>query len=383
MTGGPLSGLRILEFAGMGPGPFCAMMLADHGAEVIRIDRPFSHQDRFGVDPRSDFTNRSRRSIVIDLKMSEGVALVRTLVRSAHGVIEGFRPGVMERLGLGPDTLLAENPRLVYGRMTGWGQTGPLAPCVGHDLNYIALSGALHGIGPADGRPVPPINLVGDYGGGAMMLAFGMLAAINHVRNTGEGQVVDAAMIKGAATLTTSIHSFLAAGNWTDHRGVNTLDGGAPFYDTYETADGLHVSIAPIEPVFYGRLLALLGEEEDPLLKRQEDRASWPAQREKFAAIFKSRTRAEWDALLAATDACYAPVLSLSEAVDHPQNVAVGAFVDVDGYKQPAPSPVYSRSVTVVPRPLQSGPDTTRQILSEAGYGDTAIACLTEGRVVC
>jgi len=382
MTDGPLSGLRILEFAGLGPAPFCAMMFADHGADVIRIDRLTAQADRFGVDPQADFVNRTRRSIAVDLKNPEGIAVLRALIRSADGIIEGFRPGVMERLGLGPDPLLVDNPRLVFGRMTGWGQTGPFGSSAGHDLNYVALSGALHGIGHAGGRPVPPLNLVGDYGGGAMMLAFGMLAALRHARNTGEGQVVDAAMIKGAAVLTTAIHAFHAVGDWIDQRGANILDSGAPFYDSYETADGRYVSIAPIEPVFYQKLLELLGEGEDPILKRQYDKTLWPVQRARLAAIFKARTRDEWDALLGGSDACYAPVLTLGEAADHPQNVAVDAFIEVDGYKQPAPAPVYSRTPTMRPVPLALGADTTREILSVAGFDDAAITILLEGQVV-
>jgi alpha-methylacyl-CoA racemase len=381
-SGGPLAGLRFLEFAGLGAAPFCAMMLADHGADVIRIDRLTPNPNAFGAAPETDFVNRSRRSIAIDLKSAEGIAVARALARAANGIIEGFRPGVMERLGLGPEVLLEDNPGLVYGRLTGWGRSGPYASAAGHDINYIALSGGLHGIGHAQSRPVPPLNLVGDYGGGSMMLAFGMLAAVLYARDTGVGQVVDSPMIKGSAVLTTAIHSLMAAGLWSDVRGSNVLDSAAPFYDTYETADGRHVAIGAIEPPFYRILLERLDASADAVLQAQFDRALWPEQRIRLAAIFKSRTRDEWDSILGACDACYAPVLSMTEAPNHPQNIAVGAFVQVEGHSQPAPAPAYSRSPTDTPTPPASGTDTTHGILRQAGYDAVAIARLVKEGII-
>tara|TARA_B110001454_G_scaffold206095_1_gene216213 strand:- start:2115 stop:3335 length:1221 start_codon:yes stop_codon:yes gene_type:complete len=382
VAGGPLSGLRIIEFAGLGPAPFCAMMLADHGAEVIRIDRLGSDSNSIGVPVKVDLVNRSRRSLSLNLKSPEGLAVARAFVRTADGLVEGFRPGVMERLGLGPDVLINENPKLVYGRMTGWGQTGPNKSAAGHDINYIALSGALHGIGLADTRPIPPLNLVGDYGGGAMMLAFGMVAAFLHAQKTGSGQVVDAAMINGAAVLTTAFHSLLAGGEWIEKRGSNVLDTGAPFYDTYETADGLYVSVGAIEAPFYRILIEKLGVADDPVLQAQYDRAAWPEQRLRLARIFKTKTRTEWDEVLSGSDACYAPVLSMSEAAHHPHNIAVGAFIDVNGTLQPAPTPNYSHSRTRVPTPLNLGDDITRDLLTEIGLDQAKIDDLIRDNVV-
>jgi alpha-methylacyl-CoA racemase len=360
------------------------MMLADHGAQVIRIDRPAASTVNSAVMPdvRRDFVNRSRRSIGIDLKHPAGIALIRKLARAADGLIEGFRPGVMERLGLGPDILLEDNPRLVYARMTGWGQTGPNSNLAGHDINYIALSGALHSMGRAGEKPVPPLNMVGDYGGGGMMVAFGMLAAILHARSTGEGQVVDCAMTEGSAVLMTAIYSSLAAGLWSDERGVNLVDSGAPFYDSYETGDGRFVAIGPIEPQFFRRLLQLLGVHQDPDFTHQFDRSAWPAQKAKLTAIFKSRSRAEWDALLAGADACYAPILTLTEAPEHPHNIARGAFVDVAGAKQPAPAPRYSKTPAAPPEPLSMGPEVTESILANAGIDSTEIQRLMTSGVV-
>ncbi len=360
---GPLAGLKIIEIAGIGPGPFAGMMLADHGAEVIRVERPgvnLAAQSR-------DVLSRSRRIVTADLKSPEGLAFVRDLVSSADGLIEGFRPGVMERLGLGPDVLLADNPRLVYGRMTGWGQDGPYAASAGHDINYIALAGVLHGFGPANGKPVAPINLVGDFGGGGMMLAFGMVSALWHVKAGGAGQVIDCAMTEGAAVLMSMMRGFVAQGHWRDERGVNILDGAAHFYDSYETADGEYVSIGSIEPQFYRQLREVLGLTQDAAFDEQMNPAAWPALKDRLAAVFKTRTRDEWCALMEGTDICFAPVLSMTEATAHPHNIARGAFVTVDGVVQPAPAPRYSATPTATPRPSSS--DETAAILAELAAG--------------
>ncbi len=340
---GPLSGLRIIELAGIGPGPFAAMMLADHGAEVIRVDRPGAR-----IDARDPLL-RSRRLIGVDLKSPEGKARVRDLVKSADGLIEGFRPGVTERLGLGPDVLLEDNPRLVYGRMTGWGQTGPYAAAAGHDINYIALAGALHAYGRAGEKPTPPINMVGDFGGGGMMLAFGMVSALLHAQKTGQGQVIDAAMTDGAATLMSMIWGFRANGIWSDNRGTNMLDTGAHFYDTYETGDGKWISIGSIEPQFYAELRRLAGLAADKDFDAQMDRSAWGPLKAKLTALFLTRTRDEWCALMEMTDVCFAPVLSMAEAPSHPHNAARGTFIEVGGVVQPAPAPRYSATVCDTP----------------------------------
>jgi alpha-methylacyl-CoA racemase len=341
---GPLSGLRIIELAGIGPGPFAAMMLADHGAEVIRIDRPGAR-----IDTRDPLL-RSRRLIGVDLKSAEGKAKVIDLVKTADGLIEGFRPGVTERLGLGPDVLLADNPRLVYGRMTGWGQTGPYAHAAGHDINYIALAGALHTYGRAGEKPTPPINMIGDFGGGGMMLAFGMVSALLHAQKTGQGQVIDTAMTDGAAVLMSMIWGFRANGIWSDDRGTNMLDTGAHFYDTYETSDGKWISIGSIEPQFYAELRARAGLVEDKDFDAQMDRSQWPALKAKLTALFLTKTRDQWCALMEMTDICFAPVLSMAEAPAHPHNAARGTFIEVDGVMQPAPAPRYSLTQTDTPR---------------------------------
>ena len=340
---GPLKGLRIVEIAGLGPAPFAGMMLADHGAEVIRVERPGGDVSVAG-DPTKDALLRSRTVARADLKSPDGVALVRDLAHTADGLIEGFRPGVMERLGLGPDVLLGDNPKLVYGRMTGWGQTGPLAGRAGHDIDYIAVAGALHAIGPAE-KPVVPLNLVGDFGGGGMLLAFGMLAALHHVRAGGDGQVVDCAMTDGTALLTAMTHSFRAQGTWADTRASNMLDGAAPFYDTYACADGKHLAVGAIEPQFYAELMAKLGLSA----AGQFDRAAWPVRKRQLADLFRTRARDDWCALLDG-DACVAPVLSLAEAPLHPHNAERGTFIEAGGVVQPAPAPRYSRTPTVPPR---------------------------------
>jgi alpha-methylacyl-CoA racemase len=377
---GPLAGIRIIEIAGIGPGPFCGMMLADHGAEVIRVDRP-GGQALVG-DPANDLLNRSRLSVDIDLKRPEGIAAVRRLVASADGLIEGFRPGVMERLGLGPDVLLANNPRLVYGRMTGWGQDGPYAQAAGHDLNYIALSGVLDACGRAGDKPTPPMNLLGDFGGGGMMLAFGMVAALLSARSTGTGQVVDCAMTDGSAVLATMIWSLRAGGRWNDARGTNFLDTGAHFYDCYETADGKFISIAPVEPQFYADLIARLGLAEDSDFHVQNDPRRWPALKDKLDALFRTRTRDEWCAALEHTDACFAPVLSMAEAPSHPHNQARGTFIEVDGITQPAPAPRYSGTPTALPVPLSQDATRLAAIWEASGYTPAELQDLREAGVI-
>ncbi|WP_323799664.1 CaiB/BaiF CoA-transferase family protein [Parasphingorhabdus sp.] len=341
---GPLSGINIIEFAGIGPGPFCGMMLADQGATVTVLHRPGR-----APDPRLALS-RSRKLVAIDLKSEEGIATARELVKNADGLIEGFRPGVMERLGLGPDVLLADNPKLVYGRMTGWGQYGPLASAAGHDINYISISGALHGFGRVGEKPTPPINMVGDFGGGGMVLAFGMVSALLHAKTGGTGQVVDCAMTDGSAALMAMIFDFHNIGQWRDERGVNLLDTGAHFYDTYETADGKFISIGSIEPQFYAELREVTGLADDSDFDAQMDLKQWPALKEKLTALFKTKTRTQWCDLMEGTDICFAPVLSLTEAKEHPHNVARQTFVDVDGLKQPAPVPRYSVTVSDPPK---------------------------------
>jgi alpha-methylacyl-CoA racemase len=341
---GPLSGIRIIELAGIGPAPFAGMMLADHGAEVIRIERPGARLD--AKDPLL----RSRRMLALDLKSDEGKAAVLDLAKSAHGLIEGFRPGVIERLGLGPEVLHAANAALVIGRMTGWGQFGPYAQAAGHDINYIALAGALHGYGRAGEKPTPPINMVGDFGGGGMMLAFGMVSALLHAQTTGEGQVIDCAMTDGAATLMSMIWGFRANGIWRDERGVNLLDTGAHMYDTYETSDGKWISIGSLEPQFYAELRARAGLKDDPDFDAQMDSRQWPVLKAKLTALFLTKTRDEWCALMEMTDVCFAPVLSMAEAPAHPHNAARQTFIEVGGVMQPAPAPRYSKTVADTPR---------------------------------
>ena len=379
---GPLAGLRIVEFAGIGPGPFCGMMLADHGAEVIRIDR--ASGGRGGSQPISnkDVLARGRKSIALNLKSEEGIALARKLCASADGLIEGFRPGVMERLGLGPEVLLGDNPRLVYGRMTGWGQTGPYAPYAGHDINYIALAGALAHFGRAGGKPTPPINMVGDFGGGGMMLAFGMVSALLNVARGGQGQVIDAAMTDGTAVLMAMIHGMSNQGVWREDLGANLLDTGAHFYDVYETADGKFVSIGSIEPQFYAELRARLGLAEDTDFDAQMRPAQWPVLKDKLAAIFRAKTRAEWDALLEHSDVCYAPVLTMSEAREHPHNVARKTFVDVADSPQPAPAPRYSGTATAKPAPAPMPGDDTDDILAGIGVEEGEVARLREAGII-
>jgi alpha-methylacyl-CoA racemase len=340
---GALSGVKVLELAGIGPGPFCAMMLADMGADVLRLDRLEQTDLGLPLAPRFDILARGRRSIALDLKRPAAIEIVLALAEKADVLIEGFRPGVTERLGIGPETCGARNPQLVYARVTGWGQHGPLAQAPGHDINYIAIAGALHAIGRAGRPPVPPLNLVGDYGGGAMYLAFGIVCALLERQSSGEGQVIDAAMSDGAASLMSIFYARLAAGVWQDARGVNAIDGGAPWYDVYETSDGLHIAIGAIEGRFYLRLMALLGLDEQTVPK-QHDKARWPELRARLRDAFQQKTRDEWCELLQGQDVCFAPVLSLAEAPAHPHNRARGTFVERDGLVQPAPAPRFSRT---------------------------------------
>jgi alpha-methylacyl-CoA racemase len=340
---GPLQGIRVVELAGIGPGPFCGMLLADMGADVLRIDRKDGADGGVQIPPRLDLLNRNKRSVSADLKSAAGRETVLRLVEKADILIEGYRPGVTEKLGLGPADCQARNPRLVYGRMTGWGQDGPLSQVAGHDLNYLALSGVLHAIGPRDGAPQVPLNLIGDFGGGALYLALGVLAATLEARTSGRGQVVDAAMVDGVASLSTLFHSLRQMDQWNLTRGDNLFDGGAPFYAVYETRDGRHVSVAAVEPRFYAILLDKLGLAEADL-PGQYDRAGWPRLRERLAEVFRSRSRDQWSELFGNADACFAPVLDLDEAREHPLARERGMYRERDGIVQPAPAPRFSRT---------------------------------------
>ena len=375
---GPLEGVRIVELAGIGPAPFCAMLLSDMGAEVIRVDRAANvghDTGREGEDPRFALLQRGRRNLAVDLKNTAGVDAVLRLVERADGLIEGFRPGVMERLGLGPTVCLPRNPKLVYGRMTGWGQDGPIAHTAGHDINYIALSGALHAIGEAGGPPVPPLNLIGDFGGGALYLAMGVLAGIISARATGKGQVIDCSMVEGSASLMMMMYGALAAGAWREERGHNRTDGGAHFYHVYETKDGEYVSVGSIEPQFYALLLQYTGLEGERL-PPQTDKKSWPAMQRRLAHIFKQKTRAEWTAIMQQTDICFAPVLRMSEAIEHPHNVHRQSFVEIDGVAQPAPAPRFLGTPTQVQlAPARTGQHTD-EILRDWGFSVDEIAAL-------
>jgi alpha-methylacyl-CoA racemase len=379
---GVLAGLRIVEMAGIGPVPFCGMMLADHGAEVIQVDRPGGRAATSKSDPSRSVLNRSRRSIVLDLKSAAGIDVLRDLVRSADGLIEGFRPGVMERLGVGPESLLALKPDLVYGRMTGWGQSGPYAAMAGHDINYVALSGVLDLLGRRDQQPTPPANLLGDFGGGGLMLAFGMLGAVLHARRTGEGQVVDCSIVEGTAVLSSIVWGFVAQARWPGPRGTNFLDTGAHYYDTYECADGRYVSIGALEPQFYATLLRAIGVSDDADFSRQNDPAAWPALKQKLAAVFRTRTRDEWCAVLDGTDACFAPVLSLQEAPQHPHNAARNSFIEVGGVPQPAPAPRCSATPADTPRAAGPPGQQGAELLRGLGYTQQQIDSLRNAGVV-
>ena len=377
---GPLQGLRVIELASIGPGPMCCMLLADLGADVVRVDRLEPSGLGLAMDRRHDINARGRRSVAIDLKSPAGRDAVLRLLDGADVLVEGFRPGVTEGLGLGPDACQARNPRLVYGRMTGFGQTGPLAGAAGHDLNYIALTGLLDAIGPAGGGPVPPLNLVGDYGGGAMYLAFGILAALFERARSGRGQVVDAAMVDGAASLGAIFYGLQAGGAWAEPRGANLLDGGAPFYACYETADARWVSVAALEPKFFAVLAAALAL-EDRFVKRQYDRRLWPELRAALAATFRQRTRDEWCARLEGSDACFAPVLSLAEAPSHAHATARAGFVEIDGVAQPSAAPRFDRTPPSVPRAAPSIGQHTAEVLREAGFNEAEIATLQQAGV--
>ncbi len=366
MGQGPLSGLKVVEFAGIGPGPFCGMLLSDLGADVVRIDRKGP-----GRGSPADITSRGRRSVALDLKSPAAVEACLKLMDTADAIIEGFRPGVMERLGLGPDVALARNPKLVFGRMTGWGQTGPYAKAAGHDMNYIAITGALHAIG-TDEKPVPPLNLVGDFGGGALYLAFGLMAGVIHARASGQGQVIDCAMSDGSASLMAMFYGFKAAGAWQETRRSNLLDGGAHFYDTYKCSDGRWISLGSIEPQFYALMLQKTGA-TDPEFAAQMDRSKWPALRVRLAALIAGKTRDEWCALMEGTDVCFAPVLDLDEAPRHAHNVARQTFVEIGGVVQPAPAPRFSVTPGAIAGPPPVIGANNRDALADWGFSTAQI----------
>lgn len=370
---GPLKGMKVVEFGGIGPGPLCAQMLADMGADVIRIDRK-ADMGR-GVEPKYNILHRSRRSIALDLKKPEGVEAALRLIEQSEALIEGFRPGVMERIGLGPDVCLERNPRIVYGRMTGWGQEGPISHSAGHDINYISLAGVLHLIGRPGQKPTPPLNLIGDFGGGGMLLAYGIMCGVYETRNSGRGQVVDAAMIDGAAILSGIFFGLWAAGQWSLERGTNRLDGGAHFYDAYETADGKWISVGSIEPKFYAELLERTGI-DDPDFKNQMDRSKWPKFKAKIEAVFKTKTREEWCEIMEGTDVCFAPVLNFEEAINHPHNASRKTFVEVEGVFQPAPAPRFDRTAPEIQRVAAEPGEHTKEALSDWGFGPEEIDAL-------
>jgi alpha-methylacyl-CoA racemase len=376
---GPLAGVRVIELAGIGPGPFCGMMLADLGAEVIRVERSVADD---GTPSPTDPLLRNRRSVVLDLRKPQAVEALHCLVERSDILFEGYRPGVTERLGIGPEHCLARNSRLVYGRVTGWGQQGPLARAAGHDINYIALSGALHLIGPPGGKPVPPLNLVGDFGGGGMLLAFGLLAAYIEAKRSGKGQVVDASMIDGAVAMLGMFFGQRAEGQFVDRTGENFLGGGAPWYDSYLTSDGKYVAVGAIEPPFFALLLEKLGLDEARWTSLgfpatdENTRRQWPQLRAALADAFASRTREEWCGIFEGTDACFAPVLSLAEAAKHPHNVARGTFIHVDGVEQNAPVPRFSRTGAEAVRPPRPAGADTRAVLLEAGFSESQVESL-------
>lgn len=370
---GPLKGVKCVEVGGIGPAPFCGMMLSDMGADIIRIERKGYKPP---IEPKYDTMLRGRRAILgIDMKKPEGVQAVLKLAGRADILYEGFRSGVMEQLGLGPEACMEQNPKLVYGRVTGWGQDGPLSKTAGHDINYIALTGALHAIGQPGEKPVPPINLLGDWAGGGMLLAFGMVCALLEGKKSGQGQVVDTAMVDGVALLMATTYGLLSAGHWKDERGKNLLDGGAHFYDTYETADGKYISIGSIESKFYALLLKYTGL-SGPDFEAQMDRKRWPELKEKIAAVFKTKTRDEWCEIMEGTDTCFAPVLSLRDAVRHPHNVARNTFVEVQGVTQPGPAPRFSRTRAEIQGPSPIPFEKTETVLGEWGFSVQEIEAL-------
>lgn len=376
MTNRPLSGIRVIEMAGIGPAPFCAMMLADMGAEIIRIDR---HSDTF-LGGGGTAIERGRRNLILDLKQEEAKDIVKKLVATADILIEGFRPGVMERLGLGPDDCFAINPALIYGRMTGWGQEGPLSKTAGHDINYIAVTGALHAMGDATSPPNPPLHLVGDMGGGAMMLAYGIVCALLESQRSGQGQVVDAAITSGASLISTMYYALIEQGLWNLNRGANLLDGGAPFYSCYRCQDGKFIAIGAIEPQFYRLLLELCGVEDKAIFQEQMNRDLWPEQKAAWAALFQTKTQAQWCELLEGTDACFSPVLDFNEAVSYTHHQARGSFQEINGNLYPAPEPILSRT------PAQAGSISpaghhSHEILAELGFSEEAIQALREKQI--
>jgi len=375
---GPLKNVKMVEVGGIGPGPFCAQMLADMGADILRVDRK---KTRRGMAGRYAVLYRNRPSIALDIRKPEGKLALIKIVEQCDALIEGFRPGTLEKLGIGPGVCLDRNPKLIYGRMTGWGQEGPLAMAAGHDINYISLSGALHAIGRPGEKPVPPINLVGDFGGGGMLLAFGMVCALLEAKESGRGQVVDAAMVDGSAVLMGSIYGRWAAGLWTDQHGTNLLDGGAPFYDVYETSDGKWISIGSIEGKFYALLLQLAGI-DDPEFQEQFDQKRWPEQKKKLAEIFKKKSRQEWCEIMEGTDVCFAPVLSFAEAINHPHNVARKTFVNVGGVMQPFPAPRFSRTKPEVPSPAPEPGANTESELLRWGFDSGEIERLRLSEVI-
>lgn len=373
---GPLHGVRILEIAGIGPGPFAAMMLADMGAEVVRVERVQAVRDD-ATGPHWDVMLRGRRNIALDLKHADGVETLLSLVERADVVIEGFRPGVMERLGVGPEVCLARNPKLVFGRMTGWGQEGPYASSAGHDINYIALAGALAHFGRAGEPPTPPLNMVGDFGGGGMLLAFGVVCALLEAQRSGKGQVIDAAMVDGSAVLMSMFWAYRNVGMFDEHaRGVSLLDTGAHFYDVFECADGEWVSVGSIEPQFYALLLEKTGLIGDPEFTNQMDKTQWSTLKRKLAKVFKTKTQSQWNEIMEGTDVCYAPVLRMSEAAQHPHNVARNTFIEVAGVTQPAPAPRYSRSATDLPTAPAHAGQHTRAVLGDWGVDAVRIDTL-------
>ena len=376
VAAGPLAGIRVVELGGIGPGPFAGMLLADQGAEVIRIDRP-AEAGRASAHP---ILHRGRRSVTLDLKDPVGVQAVLRIIDTADALIEGFRPGVAERLGLGPETCLARNPKLVYGRMTGWGQDGPLAQAPGHDINYIAVAGALGALGAADENPPVPLNLVGDMGGGGMLLALGITTALVSAQRTGAGQVVDAAMTDGTAVQLALIQGLLATGRWTDQRASNLFDGGAPFYRTYRTADGGYMAVGSVEPRFYAELLRVLDVDRELLFAEQLDRDAWPAMGERIAAVFAARTRAEWTEAFDGTESCVTPVYGLTEAATHPHNLARGTYYTENGLLQPAPAPRYQGTPAATPRPAPRIGAHTREVLTGIGLDQDTVAALAPGR---
>ena len=378
---GPLSGYRIIEIAGIGPGPFAAMMLSDMGAEVIRIER--SQAVRPNAGPNFDIMQRNRRNVAIDLKHPDGVETLLKLVDSADALIEGFRPGVMERLGIGPNACLERNPRLVFGRMTGWGQEGPYSLAAGHDINYISLAGALAHFGRAGQAPVPPLNMVGDFGGGGMYLAYGVVCALLEAQRSGQGQVVDAAMVDGAASLMSMFWGFRQMGAFDENApGTNLLDTGAHFYDVYECSDGRYISLGSIEPQFYAELLRITGLADDPEFARQHDKTNWPHLKERLTAVFASKSRDEWCALMEHTDVCFAPVLTMSEAARHPHNRERETFVEYEGVMQPAPAPRFSRSTAEIVSPPARAGEHTRDVLIDWGMTSEAVDALFESGAV-